>query len=92
MPVIWIPALLRDLTAGKQQVVVSGRTLRQAIDELDTHHPGIKNPGIKNRILEADQLRPDISVVVDGTISNLKLRQPLSETSEVHLISAIKGG
>jgi hypothetical protein len=31
MPVIWIPALLRDLTAGKERVTVPGRTLRQAI-------------------------------------------------------------
>lgn len=87
MPVIWIPALLRDLTSGKQQVTVTGRTLRQAIDELDALHPGIKV-----RLLEADQLLPDISVVVDGTISNLRLRQPLSENSEVHLLPAIRGG
>jgi molybdopterin converting factor small subunit len=87
MPVIWVPALLRDLTAGKQQVTVPGQTLRQAIDELEVSHPGIKE-----RLLEADQLRPDISVVVDGTVSHLRLRQPLLENSEVHLLSGISGG
>jgi molybdopterin converting factor small subunit len=87
MAVIWIPALLRDLTAGKDRVNVSGRTLRQAIDELDAIYPGIKE-----RLLEADQLRPEISVFVDGTVSHLRLRQPLSENIEVHLLSAISGG
>jgi molybdopterin synthase sulfur carrier subunit len=87
MPVIWIPALLRDLTAGEERVTLNGDTLRQAVDELEEHHPGIKV-----RLLEVDQLRPDISVVVDGTVSHLRLRQPLSENSEVHLLSAIHGG
>ncbi len=87
MPVIWIPALLRDLTDGKERITLSGDTLRDAIDELEARHPGIKA-----RLLQGDQLRPDISVVVDGTVSRLRLRQPLSENSEVHLLSAISGG
>ncbi len=87
MPVIWIPALLRDLTGGQEQVAVPGDTLRQALDELDTLHPGIKA-----RLTHDAQLRPDFSVVVDGMVSHLRLRQPLSENSEVHLLPAISGG
>ena len=87
MPVIWIPALLRDLTEGEERVAVPGRTLRQAIDELETRHPGLKA-----RLLDGDQLSPDIAVVVDGYISHLRLRQPLLEDSEVHLLPAISGG
>jgi len=87
MPVIWIPALLRDLTGGQEQVAVPGDTLRQAVDELDTLHPGIKV-----RLIHDDQLRPDFSVIIDGTISYLRLRQPLSEDCEIHLLPAISGG
>lgn len=87
MAVIWIPALLRDLSGGEERVKVPGSTLRQAIDELDACHPGIKA-----RLLEADQLRSEIAVVVDGTVSHLRLRQPLSEDSEVHLLPATSGG
>ena len=87
MAVIWIPALLRDLTAGKDRVTVSGRTLRQAIDELEATYPGIKE-----RLLDGDQLRPEISVFVDGIVSHLRLRQQLTESIEVHLLSAISGG
>jgi molybdopterin synthase sulfur carrier subunit len=87
MPVIWIPSLLRDLTAGQERVTVSGTTLRQALDELEARYPGIKA-----RLIWQDQLRPDISAVVDGTVSHLKLRQPLFEDSEVHLLPAFDGG
>jgi len=87
MPVIWIPPLMRDLTAGEEQVAVPGDTLRQALDELETRHPGLKA-----RLIRDEQLRPDFSVVVDGYISHLKLRQPLSEKSEVHLLPAFSGG
>ena len=87
MPVIWIPALLRDLTNGEERVAVPGYTVRQVIVELEARYPGIKA-----RLFEGDQLRPDIAIVVDGTLSNLRLRQPLSENSVVHLLSAIRGG
>ena len=87
MPTIWIPALLRDLTNGQEQVTVPGATLRQAIDELETRHPGLKT-----RLLQDGQLNPAFSVIVDGTVSHLKLRQPLSEDSEVHLLPAFSGG
>ena len=87
MAVIWIPALLRDLTGGQERVTVSGDTLRQALHELDELHPGLNE-----RLFEGDQLRADISVVVDGTISLLKLRQPLPENCEVHFLWAFSGG
>jgi len=87
MAVIWIPALLRDLTDGQERVIVPGTTLRQALQQLDECHPGLNE-----RLFEGDQLRSDISVVVDGTISLLKLRQPLPENCEVHFLWAISGG
>ena len=87
MAVIWIPALLRDFTAGQEHVTVAGGTLRQAFDELEARHPGI----IDHLVLE-DQLRPDLSVIVDGDVSHLKLRQHLSEDSEVHLLPFFSGG
>jgi molybdopterin converting factor small subunit len=87
MAVIWIPALLRDLTNGQERVTVPGITLRQAVNELDTRYPGIKD-----RLVKDDQLRPDFSVVVDGEISHMKLRQPLAKNSEVHFLPAIVGG
>ena len=87
MPVIWIPALMRTHTAGQERVTVPGETLRQALDELETRHPGLKA-----RLFMDGQLRPEFSVIVDGAVSQLRLRQPLAEDSEVHIIPAISGG
>ncbi len=87
MPIVWIPPLLRELTAGQKQVKVPGETVRQVIENLDATYPGIKA-----RLVEEDRLRPTLSVVVDGRLSPQKLRQPLAETSEVHFVPAISGG
>ena len=87
MPVVWIPALLRDLTDGVESVTVPGETVRQVIDALDSRYPGIKA-----RLCDAERLRPGIAVVVDGEVSPLRLRQRLSDTSEVHFLPAIGGG
>jgi molybdopterin converting factor small subunit len=87
MPVIWIPALLRNLTDGQEKVEVPGITLRQALEALNALYPDLRE-----HLIEGDRLRPEFSVIVDGSASYLKLRQPLSENSEVHLLPAISGG
>lgn len=87
MPEIWIPALMRDLTAGEAVVKVPGKTIRQVIDNLDQRYPGIHD-----RLCEEDGLRPNITVMVNGEVSHHRLRQSLSEDSEVHFLPAISGG
>jgi molybdopterin synthase sulfur carrier subunit len=87
MPVVGIPALLRDLTGGQRTLVVEGETVRQVIENLEARYPGIKP-----RLCDGERLQPAISVVVDGQTSYLKLRQPLRETSEVHFVLTISGG
>ena len=87
MPEIWIPSLLLSLSDGKQKVNVPGKTIQQVIDNLDLQYPGIRE-----RLLGDDRLRPSISVVVDGVISQDKLRHTLKEDSEVQFIPAISGG
>ena len=87
MPVVWIPSLLRDLTHGAAEVLVPGETVRQVIDALEQDFPGIAA-----RLCEEGQLRPNIVVVVDGKVSAQRLRQRLTEASEVHFLPAIGGG
>lgn len=87
MPVIWIPAQLRELSNGQERVSVAGNNLRQALDGLEERHPGLKA-----RLIQDDQLRPELSVIVDGVVSQMRLRQPLAENSEVHILPAISGG
>ncbi len=87
MPVVWIPALLRDLTGGQEKISVPGATVRDVIDQVDARYPGVKE-----RLLEGDRLRPGIAVVVDGSVSRQRLRHKLDEGTEVHFLPAIGGG
>jgi len=87
MPTIYIPAPIRSLTQGKVSVVVSGSSVREAIESLEAEYPGVKE-----RLCEGDKIRANISVMVDGQTSHLKMREPLDDDSEVHFLIAISGG
>ena len=87
MPTVYIPTLLRELTGGKPSVEVEGTTVRQVIRNLDALYPGIKD-----RLIEGDRLRPNISVAVDGQLTPLGLLAEVGPSSEVHFVAAIKGG
>jgi molybdopterin converting factor small subunit len=85
--VVWIPALLRDLTGGLAQVTVEAGTVREAIDALESRYPGMGA-----RLCEDGRLRASMNVVVDGVVSRQKLRHRLTAGSEVHFLPAISGG
>jgi len=87
MPIIWIPSPLRDLIQGKLSVTVTGSNVREAIESLEAQFPGIKE-----RLCEEGKIRPNISVLVDGQVSHLKMREKLEATSEVNFVIAISGG
>ena len=87
MPTVFIPAPIRDIMGGKTSVVVTGASVREAIESLDA-----KYPGVKDRLCEGERIRPNISVMVDGQVSHLRMREKLREDSEVHFVIAISGG
>jgi molybdopterin converting factor small subunit len=87
LPVVWIPAPLREVAQGKSSVIVPGSTVREVVENLE-----VQFPGIQDRLCEGDKLRANISVLVDGHISHLKMRARLNESSEVHFVLAISGG
>ena len=88
MPVVWVPSLLQGLTGGADKVTVSGTTLRQVINSLDTLYPGLKE-----RLLDEEgHIQPTIAVAIDGETSHMGLIEPVREESEIHFIAAIGGG
>ena len=87
MPVVWIPALLRDMTGGEAAVTVPGETVGQVIDHLDEWYPGIKS-----HLCRGNRLRPTIAVAVDGEVRRSGLQQRLAETSEICFLPALSGG
>jgi sulfur-carrier protein len=87
MPLVHIPALLLSLTGGVRQEQVSGKTVKDLIEQLDKLHPGIRE-----RLLEGDSLRSGLAVFVDGLVRREGLDFEVSPESEVHFIPAVAGG
>jgi molybdopterin converting factor small subunit len=87
MATVWIPALLRSLTAGQESVRVAGATLGELIDNLDRQFPGIKS-----KLCQGDSIRPGLSIVIDGQVARGGLSESAPENCEVHFIPAIAGG
>lgn len=84
---VWIPPLHRDLTDGVEVLTISGSTVGELIDGLEQRHPGLRD-----RLCVDGQIRPGISVAINGVISTRGLRQRLSAPSDIHFIPAIGGG
>jgi sulfur-carrier protein len=87
MPTVFVPPQLRRLTGDIQQIGIEARTVREAVQALEQ-----KFPGVQERLLQDDNLRPGLSVSVDGKVSGLGLYQKVLPDSEIHFIPAIGGG
>ena len=87
MPIVFIPTMLLSLSGGVKQVKVDAANLRQVIDGLDLLYPGIKT-----RLVEEGQIRPNLAVAIDGEVARLGLLEKVGEESEVHFVPAIGGG
>jgi len=83
--IVFIPSQLAKLTGGVRKVEASGRTLRDVIDSLERDYPGIRE-----RLVEGDRLRPGLAAAVDNAF--VGLLQPVEDTSEIHFLPALQGG
>jgi len=87
MPTVFIPSMMQKLTGGAEQVVVEGSSVRQVIRNLDKIHPGVKD-----WLLDDNQLKSNISVAIDGVITPMGLLEDVDHASEIHFVAAISGG
>jgi molybdopterin synthase sulfur carrier subunit len=87
MATVFIPALMQKLTEEKQTVEVQGSTVRQIVENLEKTYPGIKD-----RLVEGNRIKSNISVAVDGEVTPLGILEKVGDTSEVHFLPAIGGG
>jgi molybdopterin converting factor small subunit len=86
MALVFIPAMMQNLSNGVSQVQLAARTVRDLIEQLE-----IQFPGFKERLLQDGDIRPDIAVSVDGEIA-FDIMERVSDRSEVHFIPPISGG
>ena len=92
MPKVFVPALLRDLSGGAEEIDVEGSTVREVIDALES-----RCPGVRVRLCVSDEsgalgLRPGLTVAVNGTVNSMGLRAKTAADSEVHFLPGIGGG
>jgi len=91
MATVHIPALLRDLTGGTEEVQVEvpeeRMSVRRLIDELERHYPGIRD-----RLVEDDHLVYGTAVFVDNEQSRMGLLEKVGPDSHVHFLPPIAGG
>ena len=87
MVTVYVPTMLQPMTGGVKQVQVEAANVRQVINALEEQFPGIKE-----RLMEDNQVRPNLSVAIDGEIARMGLLERVRENSEVHFVPAISGG
>ena len=87
MATVFIPSLMQSLTGRQQTVEIEGATVRQIIENLEKAHPGMKE-----RLVADNRVKPNISVAVDGEVTPMGMLEKVGESSEVHFLPAIGGG
>ncbi len=87
MATVYIPTMLLPVTGGVKQTQVEARNVRQLINGLEEQFPGIRD-----RLIEDNQVRSNLAVSIDGEVARMGLLERVSENSEVHFVPAISGG
>ncbi len=84
-----IPAALRTLTGGKDEVTALGSTVGEVIEDLEKRHPGIKD-----RLLDEKGVRRFINIYVgEEDVRFLEgLKTPLKAGDALSIVPAIAGG
>ena len=89
MPQIRIPPVLRSEAAGNRMVEVDAATVREALDQLVTTYPSLKE-----RVFEGDGVPSFLNVFVDGDDVRLLggLDTEVAAGSTILLLPAVAGG
>jgi len=85
MAIVFIPPQLQKLT-GAAQVEVEGDTVRSVVEQMERQFPGIRQ-----RLLDDDQLSPILQLSVDHAMTRV-LSTSVGPTTEVHFLPVIGGG
>jgi len=84
-----IPTPLRTLTGGADEVSIAGATVREALDNLEKKHPGLKE-----RLLDEKGVRRFVNIYANEEdirfLDNLDTQ--LKEGDSVSIVPAIAGG
>jgi MoaD family protein len=84
-----VPTILRTYTGGEKAVPAEGASLGDVIDDLESNHPGIKE-----RLVEGEDLRRFVNVYVNDEDVRFTggLGTGLSDGDAVVILPAVAGG
>ena len=87
--IVRIPAPLRTLTGGADEVPAVGNTVGEVIEDLEKRHPGVKE-----RLLDEKGVRRFINIYVgDEDVRFLDgLKTTLKSGDQISIVPAIAGG
>jgi molybdopterin converting factor small subunit len=87
--IVRIPAPLRTLTGGKDEVAAAGATVGEVIEDMEKKHPGIKD-----RLLDAKGVRRFVNIYVgEEDVRFLEgLKTVLKAGDSISIVPAIAGG
>jgi len=87
MPTVYLPPQLRSFAEGNAAISVDGKTVEEVIRSLEGIHPRLAG-----RLRDGDDLKPALTVSVDGSVGPRRLLQSVGPDSEIHFLPAIGGG
>ncbi|MCB9483581.1 MAG: MoaD/ThiS family protein [Dehalococcoidia bacterium] len=88
MPVLHVPASLRDASGGRERFEVEGTTLREVFAAVRA-----SAPDLFDRLVEDGDLRPDVAVAIDGSIlEDTGMFTDVAPDAEIYLVPPIGGG
>ena len=87
--IVRIPAPLRTLTGGLDEVPATGGTVGEVIEDLEKRHPGVRE-----RLLDEKGVRRFINIYVgEEDVRFLEgLKTTLKSGDEISIVPAIAGG
>ena len=87
--IVRIPAALRSLTAGADEVKAVGGTISEVIEDLEKKHPGIRD-----RLLDEKGVRRFINIYVGEEDVRFTggLKTELKSGDQISIVPAIAGG
>jgi molybdopterin synthase sulfur carrier subunit len=87
--IVRIPAPLRTLTGGKDEIAAAGATVGEVIEDMEKKHPGIKD-----RLLDAKGVRRFVNIYVgEEDVRFLEgLKTALKAGDSISIVPAIAGG
>ena len=82
-----VPSLMRDLTAGQDEVEMGGTTVGELLENLTAAYPGFAA-----RLVADGRLKPGLTILVDDRVAIRGLGERLGSGCRIQIRQAVAGG